>query len=117
MECGEVAPCRFPDPERAGQGNGRADCAGLLGLLVAKGWTAFLRKTVLGVVCVLAFLAVRPPLDWFPLYEAINGMGRLMISDNLGIGPPCYHSLASVWENHLHLALVAGTFLFSIVFG
>ena len=65
-----------------------------------------LKTTILGMVCVAAFLAARLPLGWRPGgYQKINGTEALMLFDNLGIGEPIYSSLAPLAVNYLHPAL------------
>ncbi len=81
------------------------------------GLRPLLKAVALGLVCVAAFLAARLPLGWYPGYEKLNGTERLMICDNLGIGEPYYHSLATPFENYLHPAVFVLPFVPFIVRG
>jgi hypothetical protein len=76
-----------------------------------QGWRCLLRAMGLGAVCVAAFLAVRLPLGWRPGYEALNGTNGLMVTSNLGIGPPLYESEVPMLMNYLHPLLFIGSFL------
>jgi hypothetical protein len=72
----------------------------------ALGQTAFL-----GVMCTLAFLAVRLPLGWRFSNESINGTVGLMITSNLGIGQPLYISTTPIWQNYVHPVVFVGLFV------
>jgi hypothetical protein len=74
-----------------------------------RGLKAWATTALLGVAAVAAFVAVRPA-SWRFEYEAINGAG-LMITSNLGIGPPRYFGAAPVWTNYAHPLLFVGPFL------
>ena len=57
-----------------------------------RGWPAFTKTAGLGLVCLVAFLAVRVPFGWRPDFGNINGTAGLMIGTNLGIGEPPYET-------------------------
>jgi hypothetical protein len=71
----------------------------------------------LGMACVAAYFAVRLPQGWRPGLMDVNGLDRLMIGPNLGLGDHPYHPAAPLWENYLHPVLFVGVFLIPIAFG
>jgi hypothetical protein len=71
----------------------------------------------LGLACVAAYFAVRLPQGWRPGLMDVNGLDRLMIGPNLGVGDHPYHPAAPLWENYLHPILFVGVFLIPIAFG
>jgi len=76
-----------------------------------RGWPALGKASVLGAACVLAFLAARLPLGWWPGYGSINGTEGLMIGTNLGIGQPLYSGSAPTLMNYVHPLLFVGLFV------
>lgn len=79
-----------------------------------RGRRTWLVTTALGMVCVVAFLAIRWPLGWRPGEGSMNGAG-LMIGTNLGFGEPIANLIPPLWENYLHPLLFVGLFLPAIV--
>jgi hypothetical protein len=76
-----------------------------------RGWRTLKRTAGLGAVCVATFLAARLPLGWRPGYEALNGTNGLMVTSNLGIGPPLYESDVPMVMNYIHPLLFVGVFV------
>jgi hypothetical protein len=74
-----------------------------------QGRKALATTALLGLAATAAFFAVRST-SWQLDYGKINGAG-LMITSNLGIGPPRYLGAAPVWENYAHPLLFVGPFL------
>jgi hypothetical protein len=74
---------------------------------------ALTTTALLGLAATAAFLMVRST-NWRLDYREINGAG-LMITTNLGIGPPRYLGAAPVWENYAHPLLFIGPFLVPLV--
>jgi hypothetical protein len=75
-----------------------------------RGVKALATTALLGVAAAAAFLAIRST-GWRPGYGAINGTSGLMLTTNLGIGPPLYVGAVPVWENYAHPLLFVGPFL------
>lgn len=80
-----------------------------------KGWPAVARAAVLGLACVVAFLAVRLPWGWTLRLASINNTNQLMIGPNLGIGQSNYVGMAKLFQNYLHPVLFIVIFLPFIV--
>ena len=80
----------------------------------SRGLRAWLMATMLGAVCVAAFLAARLPLGWRPSTGNLNGAG-LVIAPNFGWEHPYVVLATPLWENLLHPLLFVGIFLPSIV--
>jgi hypothetical protein len=76
-----------------------------------RGWPAFARAVGLGLVCVVAFLAVRMPLGWRPDFGQINGTAGLMIGTNLGLGEPLHETNVPLYQNYLQPLLFVGVFV------
>jgi hypothetical protein len=72
------------------------------------GFRALMRTILLGLACVLAFLAIRLPLGWRLSHEAINGTEEWMIASNLGIAELGYVSDVPLWHNYLHPLVFVG---------
>ncbi len=75
-----------------------------------RGIKAWAVTALLGAAAVAAFVAIRST-HWRPGYGAINGTSGLMITTNLGIGPPLYDGAAPLWANYAHPLLFVGPFL------
>jgi hypothetical protein len=84
---------------------------------LGRGWPAFGKAVLLGLVGVATFLAARMPFGWSLSYERINGTTRLMIYDNLRIGEPYYSPAAPLYQNYLQPALFVLPFVPFIVAG
>jgi hypothetical protein len=76
-----------------------------------QGWRAWTRTMLLGLGCIIAFLAVRLPLGWRPGNSDMNGLDGLMIGTNLGIGVPLAKGQAPLYENYLQPLWFVGVFL------
>jgi hypothetical protein len=79
-----------------------------------RGFKAWVVTALLGSAAVAAFVAVRST-GWRPGYGAINGTSGLMITTNLGIGPPLYVAAAPLWANYVHPLLFVGPFLPTLI--
>ena len=75
-----------------------------------RGIKAWAVTALLGAAAVAAFLAIRST-GWRPEFDSINGTTGLMITTNLGIGPPLYTRAAPLWANYVHPLLFVGPFL------
>jgi hypothetical protein len=79
-----------------------------------RGPRAWAVTALLGAAAVAAFVAVRPAA-WRPGYAAINGTSGLMITANLGVGPPTAVTSVPLWANYAHPLLFVGPFLPALV--